>query len=97
MPEQLVDESALHVSDPGDQAMKARTMFRVGTVLAVLLVATVGTRALRVEAARHGNHCPRGIKTCAASQVGQPCDPNNLNVICSAQADGSYCCLAYAP
>ena len=76
--------------------MTPRTMFRVGSVLAVLLAATVGMRALRVEAARHG-HCPRGIKTCTASQVGQPCDPNNLNVICSAQANGSYCCLAYAP
>jgi hypothetical protein len=37
------------------------------------------------------------VKACNANQVGQPCDPNNLNVICSAQADGSYCCLAYAP
>jgi len=76
--------------------MKLRTMLRAGSVLAVIFVATVGMRALRAEAARGGNHCSRGIKTCTASQVGQPCDPNNLNVICSAQADGSYCCLAYA-
>jgi hypothetical protein len=77
--------------------MTPRTIFRVASVLAAIFVATVGMRALRVEAARHGNHCPRGIKSCTASQVGQPCDPNNLNVICSAQANGSYCCLAYAP
>jgi hypothetical protein len=76
--------------------MTLRTILRVGSVLAVVLVATVGMRALRIEAARGGNHCSRGIKTCTASEVGQPCDPNNLNVICSAQADGSYCCLAYA-
>jgi hypothetical protein len=76
--------------------MNPRTILRVGAVLVVLFVATVGLRALRAEAARGGNHCSRGIKTCSASQVGQPCDPNNLSVICSAQADGSYCCLAYA-
>ncbi len=77
--------------------MKKRTQLRVVSVLAVIFVATVGMRALQAEAARGGNHCSRGIKTCTASQVGQPCDPNNLNVICSAQANGSYCCLAYAP
>jgi hypothetical protein len=54
-------------------------------------------RGIQPEAARGGNHCAHGIKSCSASRVGQPCDPNDLNVICSAQADGSYCCLAYAP
>ena len=77
--------------------MKPRTMLRVGSVLALIFVVTVGMRALGTQAARGGNHCGHGIKTCSASQVGQPCDPNNLNVICSAQANGSYCCLAYAP
>jgi hypothetical protein len=77
--------------------MKPRTMLRTGLVLLAIVGGTLGLHALRTEAARGGNHCGRGIKTCSASQVGQPCDPNNLSVICSAQADGSYCCLAYAP
>lgn len=77
--------------------MKPKTMFRVGCVLALIFVATIGMRALQTEAARGGNHCSHGVKACTASQVGQPCDPNNPGVICSAQADGSYCCLAYAP
>lgn len=76
--------------------MRPRTLLRVGSVLALIFVATIGLRALGTQAARGGNHCGHGIKTCTASQVGQPCDPNNLNVICSAQANGSYCCLAYA-
>jgi hypothetical protein len=66
-------------------------------VFAIVAVAAVGFGALRSEAASGGRHCPRHVKACDASQVGQPCDRNNLNVICSAQADGSYCCLAYAP
>lgn len=41
--------------------------------------------------------CGHGIKPCSASQVGLPCNPNNPGIICSAQANGSYCCLAYAP
>jgi hypothetical protein len=44
----------------------------------------------------HGS-CGHGIKACNASQVGQPCDPDNLNVLCSRQSNGHYCCLAYAP
>jgi hypothetical protein len=76
--------------------MKPGTILRVGLVLAVIVVATIGVHALRTEAAAGGNHCSRGVKTCSASQVGQPCDPNNLGIICSAQANGSYCCLAYA-
>jgi hypothetical protein len=46
-------------------------------------------------AARKG--CGHGIKRCSAAQVGLPCNPGNLNIICSAQGNGSYCCLAYAP
>jgi hypothetical protein len=72
-------------------------MFRVGSVLAAIVVATMGVHALRTEAAAGGNHCARGVKACSAAQVGQACNPNHPNVICSAQADGSYCCLAYAP
>ena len=74
--------------------------------------AAVGTKAeaLGVEAdpalAQSGGHtvlsnsgkgCGHGIRPCDASQVGQPCNPSNPGVICSAQANGSYCCLAYAP
>ena len=77
--------------------VKSRTMFRMGLVLAAIVVATIGVRTLQTEAAAGGNHCTRGVKTCSASRVGQPCDPNNLSLICSAQANGSYCCLAYAP
>jgi len=77
--------------------MKSRSMFRVGVVLAAIVVATIGVYALRTEAATGGNHCTHGVKSCSANQVGQPCDPNNPNLICSAQANGSYCCLAYAP
>ena len=40
--------------------------------------------------------CPRGAKPCPASQVGQVCDPSNPALLCSAQANGAYCCLAYA-
>ena len=77
--------------------MNPRTLLRTGLVLIAIVGGTIGLQAVRTEAARGGNHCGRGIKTCSASQVGQPCDPNNLGIICSAQADGSYCCLAYAP
>jgi hypothetical protein len=73
------------------------TMLRAGLVVAALFVATLGVQALRAQAAPGGAHCARGVKSCSASQVGQPCNPNNPGVICSAQADGSYCCLAYAP
>ena len=77
--------------------MKARTMLRAGWVFVALIVATVGMQALRTQAAAGGNHCSRGVKTCSAAQVGQPCNPNNPGIVCSAQANGSYCCLAYAP
>jgi hypothetical protein len=76
-------------------AMKARSMVRVGLVLATIVVATMGTHALRSEAA--GRKCPHGVQRCSAAQVGQPCNPNNLNIICSAQGGNTYCCLAYAP
>lgn len=45
---------------------------------------------------QHRKGCPPGIRSCRASQVGQLCDPNNPALICSAQANGAYCCLAYA-
>jgi hypothetical protein len=79
----------------GELAMKSRTVRRVGWVLAMIVVASMGLSALRTEAA--GRKCPRGVHSCSAAQVGQPCNPNNLNIICSAQAGDSYCCLAYAP
>ena len=77
--------------------MNARSMLRVGSVLATIFVATIGISALRSEAAAGSAHCGHGIKTCSASQVGQPCNPNNLSIVCSAQANGAYCCLAVAP
>jgi len=77
--------------------MTTISRLRIATTLFVIIAATIGIRALDTQAAAHGNHCPRGVRACSASQVGQPCDSNNLNVLCSAQADGSYCCLAYAP
>ena len=40
--------------------------------------------------------CDRGIQACKASQAGQPCNPNNLNVVCTPQSNGSFCCLAVA-
>ena len=76
--------------------MKARMMLRVGSVVAALVIATMGIQALRAEAAG-GHHCSRGVKACSAAQVGHPCNPNNPGIVCSAQADGSFCCLAYAP
>ena len=75
--------------------MKPRTMLRVGSVLGAIIVASMGINALRTEAA--AKKCPRGVRACSAAQVGQPCDPNNLNIICSAQSGNRYCCLAYAP
>lgn len=75
--------------------MKTRTILRVGWVLATILVATLGLRALQTDAA--GRKCPTGVQPCSAAQVGQPCNPNKPNIICSAQPGNSYCCLAYAP
>ena len=40
--------------------------------------------------------CPAGIRSCPAVMVGQPCNPNNTAIICSAQANGAFCCLAHA-
>ncbi len=77
--------------------MKARTLLRAGWILGIVVVASTGVHALRTEAASGGAHCGHGIKSCSASQVGQPCNPNNPGVICSAQANGAYCCLAVAP
>jgi hypothetical protein len=75
--------------------MKTRTFVRVGWLLAVILIATMGLRALRTEAA--GRKCSAGVQPCSAAQVGQPCNPNKPNIICSAQGGNTYCCLAYAP
>jgi hypothetical protein len=54
----------------------------------------------RLEPAASDNRkggCGPHVQACSASHVGQPCSPNNLNIICSAQSNGAYCCLAYAP
>lgn len=75
--------------------MRTRSIIRVGSVLAAIVVATMGIHALTIEAA--GRKCAHGVQSCSASQVGQPCNPNNLNIICSAQGGNRYCCLAYAP
>ncbi len=77
--------------------MRLRALGRVLFVLVVVVATTVGFQALNTVANSGHSHCGHGIKSCDASQVGQPCDPNNLGIICSAQANGSYCCLAYAP
>ena len=76
--------------------MKTRTMVRTGWAFAAITVAAMGLGALRTEAAADGSHCSRGVKSCSASQAGQPCNPNNPGIVCSAQADGSFCCLAVA-
>ena len=60
-------------------------------------LATLDLLAPPLEAAANGKGCPRHIERCSAGEVGQPCHPDNLNVLCSAQANGAYCCLAYAP
>lgn len=44
----------------------------------------------------HRRSCGRHIQACTAAQAGQPCDPNNLNVLCTPQSNGSFCCLASA-
>lgn len=44
---------------------------------------------------RH-RRCARGIQSCSAAQAGQPCDPNNLFLLCTPQSNGSFCCLANA-
>ena len=72
-----------------------KTILRAGWVLAVILIATMACARLRTEAA--GRKCPAGVQRCSAAQVGQPCNPNKPNIICSAQGGNSYCCLAYAP
>jgi hypothetical protein len=77
--------------------MKARTLARVASILALTILTTIALRGIQPKAAQGGNHCARGIKSCSAHHVGEPCDPNDANVICSAQADGSFCCLASAP
>ncbi len=53
--------------------------------------------AIETDIHTQSGSCGHGIKSCKASEVGQPCDPNDLGVLCSAQSNGHYCCLAYAP
>ncbi|HEX4826048.1 MAG TPA: hypothetical protein VFV19_17250 [Candidatus Polarisedimenticolaceae bacterium] len=77
--------------------MKLNRVLRLVCLAVAIAAAGAGVQSLRTQAAPGGAHCQRGIKSCSASQVGQPCNPNNPGIICSAQADGSYCCLAYAP
>lgn len=67
-------------------------------VVAVVCVVAFAVQALSSGAQAAGNpKCPRGARQCDASQVGQPCDPSRPGIICSAQLNGSYCCLAYVP
>jgi hypothetical protein len=73
-----------------------------GLVIAACVAAPVDSE--RVAQAEHTGEaaeaqagCGKGIKACPASEVGQPCDPRNLSLICSAQASGAFCCLAVAP
>ena len=40
--------------------------------------------------------CGPGVQACSAAQSGQACNPNNLNVICTPQSNGNFCCLAIA-
>jgi len=91
----------------GSLLLAARTSPAVDQVkVSCAVVQTPGNdvsvdQAARVEPGasveRGGGSCGHGIKRCSVSQVGQPCDPANPGIICSAQANGSYCCLAYAP
>ncbi len=82
-----------------------RTLKSLGFVVGLLAVlgATscggepAGDETAQTTAALKGGHCGPHIKACTAAQVGQPCSPDNLSVLCSAQASGAYCCLAYAP
>ena len=69
--------------------------FFVALAAAVALAATAcgDAPSTLIEKSRS---CGPHVQRCTAAEVGQPCDPNNLNVLCSAQANGSYCCLAYA-
>ena len=69
----------------------------VETVPEAVDLSTLDLLAPPLEAAANGKGCPRHIERCSSDQVGQPCHADNLNVLCSAQANGAYCCLAYAP
>ena len=79
--------------------MRARTLLQTLTLVSAAIAVVIAIQALGGEAQAAPSHkrCPRGVQACDASQVGQPCNPNDLNVICSAQSNGGYCCLAYAP
>ncbi len=78
--------------------MRPMTSLRALAVALALCAGVFASHALLTDAhAADGRKCPRGVRQCSASQAGQPCDPSNPNLVCSAQANGSYCCLAYAP
>lgn len=79
-------------------AMQKTWVARVMMGLLVAGVVSMGVMALATATHAGGpKGCARGIRACDASRVGQPCDPKNPGVICSAEANGAYCCLAYAP
>jgi hypothetical protein len=42
------------------------------------------------------HRCGPGIEACTAAQAGQACNPDNLNIVCEPQSNGSFCCLAVA-
>jgi hypothetical protein len=79
--------------------MNGKSVLRVVPLAIALVAGVVAVHALMgdAHAASDKRRCAHGVQACSASQVGQPCDPRNLNVICSAQSNGGYCCLAYAP
>ena len=77
--------------------MKMRTAIRVLTFVAFVFSGVIAVQTLTDPARQAGKKCPRGVQPCTEAQVGQPCNPNNLNVLCSKQFNGAYCCLAYAP
>ncbi len=78
--------------------MKRILSVRALAMVLALCAVVLAVQALLVDShAADGRKCPKGVRQCSASQAGQPCDPSNPNLVCSAQADGSYCCLAYAP
>jgi len=54
-----------------------------------------GDEARPDDAYRH-RRCGPGVQACTAAQAGQACNPDNLNVICTPQSNGSFCCLAIA-
>jgi hypothetical protein len=60
------------------------------------MTASAATSEPSSDDAYHRRSCGPGVQACTAAQAGQACDPNNLNVVCSPQSNGSFCCLAIA-